>query len=125
VVFHDDAVHAFLELRGELPPEIPAARNAVRREADGALDLPRQRQRAGFRNAVHEAEGDQRHGVGVHDSANVRPCAVNGLVKRKLRGWGVQAIDGSVRADADHVGRLQRALVHPRRRDPDVAVLVL
>jgi hypothetical protein len=71
-----------------------------------------------------DAEGNQRARMGMHDRPDVRPAAVNLAVKRKLRRRRVQAAARAVRLHVDDVARLQAALVHARRGDPDAAIRV-
>ena len=60
--------------------------------------------------------------MGVHDRLQIRPAPEDLAMKRKFRRRGVQPDLAAVRLDAHNVGRLQLALVHAGRRDPDAPV---
>ena len=85
-----------------------------------AADLVRAVEQSRVGHAAADAEGDQGHGMGMHDAANIRADAIDRRVEGKLGRRRMNSIDRPVPADADHVLAAETSLVNPRWRDPNV-----
>ena len=125
VIFEDHAVIPLLEGIGHDVAQRLAAGQVVGGEPHLAADAPGLVEQAGVGHMVNQAEGHQRHRMGVHDASQLPAPPADLLMNRKFRRRMPRALDPPVRADADDVVARQRALVHARGRDPDVAVLFL
>lgn len=60
----------------------------------------------------------------VLDRFDVWPSIIDGSVKRVLRRRPVQAIDSSVRFDADDIVSCRAAFIDPSRRNPNFAMVI-
>ena len=74
----------------------------------------------GVRHFVNRAECHQRDRVGMHDSPQLRPGAINRLVEGEFRGRGMKSFHFAVFTDQNHDIPPQSALVDSRRGNPDV-----
>ena len=126
MVFHDDGLEfSVAENVGNLRAQILASGATVRGVANLATDVPRLGNDIRIGYLARNAEGHQAGRVGVNDGRQLGAGVVDGLVEGVFRRRLVRPADGSVMSDADDVLGGQRAFIDARRRDPDVAALIL
>ncbi len=102
-----------------------AAGQGVGREGDLPADVPSLGKDTGIGHLPTDTKTDQRTGVRVDDSFDVRPRAVDTQVKGTLRGgwiWSLELLPA--KGDFGHIAAFKIALIDPRRGDPDMTVFV-
>src|ERR1041384_7234021 len=62
--------------------------------------------------------------MGVHDAAEIGPCAVNLLVERQLRRRPMRTIERAIRMHAHDVFAAQGSLINARGGNPEIAVFL-
>ena len=121
VVLEDHAVVSLLKRRRDFLAELSTARQRIGSEPRPTTNRVRLMEHPCVRHLAANAERHQRHRMRMHNRANVGPHRIDRLVKRKFRRRRMRPVHRAIGLDSHDVIPREAALVHPSRRDPNIA----